>query len=248
MVILGAGYMSQKVFSHKTEDMSETWLEVRRTEILELLKSDASFNALIALNDPPMPCLLTQTGCPAIDTTITRPFRMKISGPPGADTIDGALPAVGFDTQGNVCNTFDTGDASGTCLYGVDLYWKLICNGSAECRNPEAQLIARFHYMTRNNADPRAKSYKNMNKYMVSVVRGQRLNTIWETCTAMNGVFNPPTSCQPQYGSCPAGDFVVGFDADGLPTCRSLDFSCAAGQAMTGFNPDGTVICSAGCP
>lgn len=241
--ILGGSYLmiSTKKFEMGSEN--SFWLSARRLELQSLIKSDAGWTSVLALNSG-LDCLSADTGCASYQNL--QPLKVAISGV----TLDGALATTGMTNNGDFCQSFDAVKGNNSCPVGVKLSWQILCDDQL-CKHGQPKLSISFQ---RKMAS--AAALESLTSHDLVIFKDQTLENLSEVCRTIGGVLNSNgVDCQlPQLNTiCDTtiGNFVLGFDADtGSPICGKLTGvgACAGTDVVTGFTSAGDVICSAGCP
>ncbi len=237
-------YMSQTQYNDVVADF---WLDMRRTELQNILRSDRGWTNIINDN-PQMACLVASPpGCPAWGNPnrADENIRIRIG---DNIWIDGNSPSMGMTRSGDFCNTFNPNKGDSRCIYGISVRWRALC-ANAACANPEPRVKIEFRQSETGGG---AQKLERSN---FSFLRNQKLNTLSEICASITGDpsdFNAPGTCNMGglSGSCDAaaGFYLTGFDNNGMPVCSTMNMACASpNEVLYGFDAAGNPQCVQGC-
>lgn len=217
-----------------------------RAQLERILRSDAAYKTTRDNNSSAMNCVVNKVNCYAQSGQINL-YDEKGNVVPFLST--DSNPSQGLSPKGAVCNTFDYNNGNASCPFKWVAQWSAVCSGNP-CLNPTVKISVVLNYS--KNAPignfPTSSFYLTHDHQQVATS-----NT--DVCSTMGGVLMAVpggTKCVRPSGinlsSCPDGQYVIGFTAQGDVRCQSYSsISCPVGQIIQGVKADGTVECAIGC-
>lgn len=213
-----------------------------KQEILQSLSSNGGWEK--SLDESGVACLVNKTDCASLAGT---PMPLKVYRADGRLVADSSQPTMGFDRDGNACNSFSVATGNKSCPFRYEVTVSAVCPLSEACTNPQEVITGTLLYSGGANAVNEIGSI-NPERHKFSNFRGEHTNTLTGACAAFGGVFDEATnSCRlPMAGDCPAGQVVVRIDpATNTKDCRVLiaDIECPVGSVLKAIGADGSPKC-----
>ncbi len=238
-VVLGTSKLITDSAKSGAQSERQFWLEARRLQLQNIIKSTSGWNDIIASNSG-LACLESNTGCSSYTTP--QALRISIDG----KTLDGSSASLGMASTGDFCNAFDASNGNAYCLVGLSLKWQIECDDSL-CKHGIPKVSVRFQMKESASA-----GLQKLSSYDLVVYKDPKVETLSEVCISMGGTLNGINCTLPQLSSAcspSTGSFVLGFDNMGSVICgKPNPGTCGGTDVAMGFDANGGLQCATACP
>ncbi len=218
-----------------------------KSMLISEMRTESAWLKTLAMseNAGKLDCISLKTDCAAFSSST--PIAISSASVDGAGNpiklTDPAVPSLGFDLNGGICNTFDATSGNTACPFRIETSWRAICPVAGPCNDPEIELEGRFIY----KAPQLNTAVVNTDVLSFGFMRGN-LDGYYSSCVALGGEFDATSrQCSlPIQGKCPFG-VVLGVEPGthrkicGIALSGPID--CGAGNVMTAIGPDGVPLC-----
>lgn len=239
---IALGTVFKSSFDTVNDVKSRLWVENVRREIVTSLRDKDAWAKTIA--DP------ANTSLACLRAKLANPLApVQCSGAGGAIAVvrdrndrvihTSAAATSGFSKAGIACNAFDAANGNEDCPYRFEVRWTAVC-ADATCPQPDALVEGDLIY--KSNAQVESGPRNTAALGFRTLITTRELNE--STCEqSMLGNFSGG-KCQLKVAqSCPSGQYTVGFQKDGSPICRQVNYDLCPGGLYKGMDTSGNPIC-----